>query len=93
MINSSFFSDYEAFASELLENIEEMFPRCHMHINVFSIFKYSTVLEWPVTKGLNIRIYLGHLYFDRIECYQVDVNTYLKEIEFFYWNLTSSFDF
>ena len=42
-------SNSEASASELLENLEEMFPRCHMDSDVISRFKFSVL---PIAKGL-----------------------------------------
>ena len=38
-IPSIFSSNSEAFASELLENIEEMFPQYYMQIDMLSMFK------------------------------------------------------
>ena len=38
-ISSMFSSNAEAFASELLENIEEMFPLYYMHSDMLSILK------------------------------------------------------
>ena len=39
---SRFSSNSEASASELLENIEEMFHRYYLRCDVFSKFKFST---------------------------------------------------
>ena len=41
-ISSRFSGNSEAFASELLENLEEMFPRYYMDSDVISKFKSST---------------------------------------------------
>ena len=35
-------SSLEVFASELPENLEEMFPQYYMHSDMFSIFKFLT---------------------------------------------------
>ena len=43
-ISSTFFSNSEAFASELLENVEEMFPLYYTHSDMLSLFKPSTTL-------------------------------------------------
>ena len=42
-ISSRISSNFEAFASELLENIDKMFPRYHIHSD-----KYN-MLECPTT--------------------------------------------
>ena len=44
-ISSRFSSSSEAIASELLENIEEMFPRYYMKSDMFSMFKPLTIQE------------------------------------------------
>ena len=45
-----FSTNSEAAASELVENLEEMFPRYYMDSDVIIRFKYSNML--PVAKGL-----------------------------------------
>ena len=47
-VSSRFSSNSEAFASELLLNLEEMFPRYYVNSNVLS---HTGML--PVAKGLN----------------------------------------
>ena len=39
-ISSKFSINSEAFASELIENLEEMFPKYYIHSNIFGMFKY-----------------------------------------------------
>ena len=48
-ISSIFSRNSEAFASEILENIEEMFPRYYIHSGMLSIFLPSTT-QWCVTR-------------------------------------------
>ena len=47
MSNSS-----EEFASELLENLEEMFPRYYMHSDIFSMFKSSTTPQYVIRRQM-----------------------------------------
>ena len=48
-ISSSYSSNFEAFASELLENLKEMFTWYSMHIDIFSMIISSTT-HWCVTR-------------------------------------------
>ena len=41
-----FSSNSEANASELLENIKDMFPRHRMHSNLFNVFSYFTKIVY-----------------------------------------------
>ena len=49
-MSSRFLSNYEAFASELPENLEEMFPRYDMDSDVIRILKLSTPPYWCVDR-------------------------------------------
>ena len=51
--NNLFSSNSEAFASELLENLEEMFPMYYIYSGVFSVFK-STITHWRVTRCVKV---------------------------------------
>ena len=53
--NEDIFSNYsEAFASKLLENLENMFVRCHTQSDMFSMSNYTLVL-YPPQNGSNNR--------------------------------------
>ena len=55
MFSSTFSSNSEVSASELLENLEEMFPQYYMGSDVMSRFKSSTMHWCVVTKELRTR--------------------------------------
>ena len=38
----TYFPDFLAFASEVPENLEEVFPRYYIHSDKFSMLQYST---------------------------------------------------
>ena len=53
--NEDIFSNYsEAFASKLLENLENMFVRCYTQSDMFSMSNYTLVL-YPPQNGSNNR--------------------------------------
>ena len=56
---SVFFSNFEADASELLEHIEEMFPRYYTHSNIFSMLLYSNTL-CDVTRRQGVSLVIIH---------------------------------
>ena len=58
--SSRFSSNSEAFASELLENLEDMFPLYDMYSDVFGKFfqQHSTVLHVARWYLLHIHMYL-----------------------------------
>ena len=54
---SSIFSSYsEAFASELLENNEELIHRYYMHSDMLSIFKFSSIAVKVLHRLRGIRL-------------------------------------
>ena len=46
---SRFSSNSEAFTSELLENLAELFPQYYTHTDILSVFKYATT-QWHVIR-------------------------------------------
>ena len=51
-VSSRFSSNSETFASELLENLEEMFPRYYIHGSKFIPYYYQYYSVLPVAKVL-----------------------------------------